>query len=117
MPDPGKFFGKDWVYGSPEAREQFRGMASPDLWEILGRYKSGQSTDWPSSSYDYLLKTERPEEDAGYVAWYLDNMKDLMGAGKDKAAVPPTPPQVATPFPSTVGETNPLLIELLNQGK
>jgi hypothetical protein len=121
MPEPrGTFWGKEYVYGSPEFSQKLSGTIgkSPDFWNAIGDYRTGKG-ELPSAGYDFLLKSARDEETARFVQFYLDNLRDSMTGprGKEHVAAPTRlgleQPGVSG-NPGTVGESDEMLRNLLS---
>jgi hypothetical protein len=125
MPEPTNVhYGKEWTYGTPEARDKFRGMASPELWQMLVNYK-GSKGPAPDPGQDYLMKQRRPPEDEAFARWHMGEAihgwgqpfsRDVMRTNPQGQQ--PTPGPTAGPTPTAtpnILEGDELLRWLLEQ--
>ena len=109
MPEPYKFYGKDYVWGSDELVDQFNRLVGPDFVQEIEDYKTGKAKVGPRSSWDYKMKRERHGDSAKRVQEYLDKLYsewEVDAGGQAPPAPSPTP---------NIFERDPLLKKLLEQ--
>ena len=112
--------GTEMDMSSPEAKQLFYAIAAgdPRFVQLMGDYRTGKAADPPSGSYNYTAGADRTPSEAEILQWYLDRLKmNVQGQRVAPGKVMPTKPEYSGELPGTAGEANPLLQELLGQGK
>ena len=108
MPEPHRFEGVEYKFGSPSGRDVFDMLGSDDLKNEIVKYKMGEGKR-PDAGYDHLMKERRSEDDARFIDWWLKGQEELWREGgwrgEGASEYAPTPVPTPSPLEYAIGGT------------